>query len=119
MDRLSIINYKGKEILYFNHQGLSGNDLLQGCKNANEFIKNYQKDNTLTLANFTDTVASQELMDYLKSEESKNIEKKVVKAAVVGISGIKKILLNAFNAVMGGKYKAFETEEEAKEYLVK
>lgn len=119
MDRLSIINYKGKEILYLDQRGLNGDDLLKGCKNADQFIKNYQKDTALTLANFTDTTASQEVMNYLKSEESVNINKKVVKAAVVGITGIKKILLNAYNTVTGGKYKAFETEEEAKEYLVK
>ena len=43
---------------------------------------------------------------------------KMTKIAVVGITGIKKIFLNVYNQFIGGKTKAFETEEEAKEWLV-
>jgi len=44
---------------------------------------------------------------------------KTEKGAVLGVTGIKKVLLNAYNMVAGEKLRAFDSEEEAKEYLVK
>ncbi len=114
----SIITHKGREILYFDQRGLSGKELLENIKNCDQFIKNYNGAEALTLANFMDTYADEEVMNYLKSEESLEINKKVKKAAVVGITGIKKILLNAYNTFTGGKYKAFDSEEDAEEYLI-
>ena len=119
MPEISIIKYKDKEILYFNHNGLRDKELLENIKRANKKIKEYTGKEALTLANFTNAITSNEVMDYLKSEETVAVNKKVNKAAVVGITGIKKIFLNVFNSFTDNKTKAFDTEEEAKEYLVK
>jgi len=115
----SIITYKGKEIIYGDHQELSGDELLQNIKRVIKTVKDYKKPEVLFLGNFTNTYASTEVMNYLKSSEVIAINKKYTKMAVFGIMGIKKIMLKAFNAVTGDKTKLFSTEDEAKEYLVK
>jgi hypothetical protein len=41
------------------------------------------------------------------------------KEAIVGVSsGAKKVLFNTYNRLMGGIGRAFDTEEEAKEWLI-
>ena len=41
------------------------------------------------------------------------------KAAAIGITGVQKILLQAYNTFSQDKLVLFDTEEEAKEWLVK
>jgi hypothetical protein len=120
MPGCSIINYKNKEILYFDHRGLQGKELLKNIIDATKLLIEYQKTGkeAFTLANFTDTFATQEALDYLNSEEAKDAVKKCAKVTVVGITGIKKIFLQAYNNIMGNKAKLFNSEAEAKEYLI-
>lgn len=53
-------------------------------------------------------------------EINENYGHKISKRAVLGITGIKKILLAGYNKVSGKGVKAipFDTKEEALEYLV-
>lgn len=115
----TIITYKGKRIYYFDHRGLSGQAAIDSVKGANEMLHDSPSSGLLTLADFTDAYADKAVMDYLKSEETKRVTAKVSKAAVLGISGLKKVLLNAYNLAAGVPAKAFDTEEAAKEYLVR
>ena len=50
--------------------------------------------------------------------ESKEIEKKIKKQAVLGITGAKKTLFDLFNSLTGNKTRTFNTEAEAKEWLI-
>lgn len=52
--------------------------------------------------------------------ESGKISKSLLKkTAVLGITGLKKILLNAVNRISSVEARAFNSEEEAKEWLIK
>jgi hypothetical protein len=46
------------------------------------------------------------------------IERKTKKGALIGVMGIKKLLLKGYNIFTGGSLKAFNNEESALEYLV-
>ena len=117
--RVRSITYKDKEILYFDHQGLIGMEIVNNIKDANKFIMSFKSNELLTLANFKGVFITEEVMKMLKSDEVVETQKKVKKVAVLGIVGIKKIFLNVVNKVIGEKARAFNTEEEAKEWLVK
>jgi hypothetical protein len=115
----SIINYKDKKIYYFDHTGLPERELIDNINAGIKMIlETYDGEPILNLSNWTNTFGTNEVMDALKTDQQKDIYKKCKKIAVVGISGIKKILLNAINPLTGGKTRAFNTLEEAKEWLV-
>lgn len=58
--------------------------------------------------------------DFMKEAKRLNKEvfdQKVDKGAIIGISGIKKILLNAFNALSKQKLIPFSTKDQAMDFL--
>lgn len=112
------IVYKGKTIYYFDHEGLRGEALLENIKAGNNMILQAESRDILTLANFTDTYASDEILKYLTGPDSKMASKKIKKSAVLGVTGIKKIFLNMYNLVSHTAAKPFDDLESAKEYLV-
>jgi hypothetical protein len=114
----SKITYNGKEILFFDHKGLSGPDLLNSIKEATKVVIEHPSNEILYIADFTDTVASIEVMDFLKSDENKKAAAKTKKSAVIGISGVKKFLLNTYNMFFNVDVKACNELEEAKKYVV-
>ncbi len=115
---LSFITHKGKRIMFIDYTS---------CKNIEEMIKvleqvimEYEKPGGqyLTLNDFTGTYGSTEFMN-AASKHKELFDSKTIKTAVLGITGIKKILLNGYNAFVKKKQMPFDTKEEALEYLVK
>jgi hypothetical protein len=76
------------------------------------------KDLILSLSDFEKAFGSDEFMK--KSKQLGPVFRgKTKKSATIGISGIKKILLSAYNTFTKGKIITFATKNEALEYLVK
>ena len=113
----SIITYKGKEISYLDYRGMKLEEIL---KTIDETVKKSLLENKrrLQLSNLTGVYAVPEFMEKV-SEAGKKTKHLTIKSAVVGITGAKKLLLNAYNAFTGVSLKAFDDEESAKEWLVK
>lgn len=110
------IKHNNKEVLFIDHKGLSGDDLFNSFKEATLFILEKKKD-CLVVADFTDTTGTQQLNDYIQSPEAKETSRYTIKHGVVGITGIKKMVLRLYNSVTGGKSKLFATIEEALDYV--
>ena len=70
----------------------------------------------LRLVNISDTPATRKFTSYIRElgKETKHIP---VKAAIVGITGAKKVLLSGYNRLLGGAMRPFDDEETAKNYL--
>ncbi|MFL7793416.1 MAG: STAS/SEC14 domain-containing protein [Anaerolineae bacterium] len=111
------IEYKGKEILFIDYRGLGLEESLETLDQAEEVIAG-RKDKILILVDTRDAYTSAEFMSRLK-ESGKEIAPKMEKQAIVGITGLKAILLDAYNRFTGSALKPFSTQEEAKEWLVK
>ncbi len=111
----SMIRHNNVELLFFNHRGLSGDELLNSFREATRFVIQNKKP-VRTVCDFTDTTVSKELNEYLNSDEMKESAKYVIKQAVTGISGIKKMILRLYNTFTGTKSKLFDTLDEAKDY---
>jgi len=72
----------------------------------------------LVLADVRDSFASPDFMARLK-ETGKQVKPVMEKQAIVGITGLKAILLDAYNRFTESASKPFSTQEEAKEWLVR
>ena len=118
MSRIKWIDHKGKKIMYGDYRGLKTiEEMLQTLDEAiSEELASPTK--VLVLANFEDSFGSPEFMGHLK-QVGKEMLPKVQKTAVLGITGVKGILLNAYIRFTGDEnIRTFDTEAEALDWLV-
>lgn len=116
MNRIQKIQYKGKEIIYVNYEGLREPEMVEILNQVEQIILSDNKPH-LQLTNISDAFATPGFMAAAKifGKKTQNLTSK---SAIVGITGVKALLLKSYNFVSGDKLKAFATEDEAKEYLV-
>jgi hypothetical protein len=116
---VSFIQYKGKKILYTD---------FSNCKTAQETIdileqtrKVYLTSDEMYLAlnNFSNAPSNTEFIELAKKYAVEIFDKRNIREACFGLSGVKNILLWAYNLVVKDKIISFETKEQALEYLVK
>lgn len=115
---ISWIEYKGRKILHTVYTGHTHEENIRLLEEQGEYER--RDPNLLILSDYQGTHASQEYMDRVKAY-GKNFRSGPtnVKNAVIGIDGLKKILFDAYIRFTGDKStKTFNTEEEAKEWLV-
>ncbi len=116
-----IINHQGKDLVYLDYRGLKKTEEFKEKVTATiertKFYKENNIKNLLVLTDLTDSFIFGDAPKYLK-ESTKLGKPFVMKSAVIGITGAKKIILNIINAFSGYQTKAFSTIEEAKDWLV-
>lgn len=112
------IEYKSKKILHLDYRGAKNeHEMIELLEKGNEYIKNSGR-KILVLVDYAHTYATQTYMDKLK-ENGKQNAPFIEKTAVLGVEGIKKILMNTYVLFTGEKnIKLFENEDKAKEWLV-
>lgn len=71
----------------------------------------------LVLTDVRDTVVSSEVMDFAK-ESSARMRKYIRKEAIIGVSGIRHVLLDAVSRFSGRRFATFDDVEAAKDWLV-
>jgi hypothetical protein len=111
------IEYKGKEILFIDYRGLGMDESLETLEQVEKIITE-RKEKVLILVDTRDTYTSAEFMARLK-ETGKQMRPLMKKQAIVGITGLKAILLDAYNRFTGASLRPFSTLAEAKEWLVR
>jgi hypothetical protein len=111
------ITHKGKKILYIRYSGISPSEQLDLIRAATKILLETGVKDNLTLTDVTNTFVSKEFVELAKEKggESKEVTKK---AAIIGIEGIRKLLLHVVNTVSGNSRKPFNSIEEAKDWLV-
>jgi len=119
---LTTIKHKGKTIYYNDWRNLKNLEqfkpkILDGNNNTRELIR-AGKTNILTLTDITNSYIIGEVAELLR-EASKLASPITKKSATVGLSAVKKIILNGINLFANSDIKAFDTIEEAKSWLVK
>ena len=115
---VSYINYKGNEILYIDYSQCK---TVEDSLNVLDLVKEEvlkTKGSMLTLHNFNGAFGSSAYMKKADEYAKKYFNQKTAKNAVLGIEGLKKILLLGHNTVSKNKLIPFSTREEALEYLV-
>lgn len=119
----SIITYKNKTIIYFDYTNIGGNrqktlDLIkEGAEEYIKYAKVHGEHSILALTNVTNLKFDMEILGLFKENNNKckNLYKKL---ALVGVKGLLKAGYNFVVGLTDQTTKAFESETEAKEWLV-
>ncbi len=116
---VELITYNGKKIVFGDYSECNTKEKMIEKLYEVEKLMNNQHGSVLYLADLTNTHGSREFMKAAKEVANRTFNHKVEKAALLGIVGIKKVLLNGFNAVSKYKFEPFDTKEMALEFLTK
>jgi hypothetical protein len=116
-ERVKFIKHGGRDILFLNFAGSNTNDVLCTIDEAKQVIGVQPEGSLLTLTDVTNARFNEAVTEQMKEFTAHN--KPFVKAAaIIGISGIKKIIFEAVMMFSKRKIHIFENVNEAKEWLV-
>lgn len=114
---VSYITHKGRKILYVNFKDIKSKEVVM--TNLDEMKKYYleSREKIFLLLDVRGTFTDPEVMDKLKHYGKQYFNGKSEKRAVLGVSGIKKIMLRGYALVTKTDVQPFDDEEVAKDYL--
>jgi hypothetical protein len=113
------INHKGKKILYVDYRGQTTNEEHFRTLEKQAEIMSSLKTQCLVLTNYEGTRATPEYMHRVRELGRDVFDKKFRRGAVLGITGLKRIILKGYISFTGHKIRAFDSEAKAIEWLVK
>jgi hypothetical protein len=117
MERVQIIQHKGKPIIYLDFSRCTKEEFAAVIEASKSVIRNRPLGSVLTLSDFTGFMFSFQMIDMLKDFTMEN--KPYVKAAaLIGVTGLRKIPYEAVMKITRRNLPAFNTKMEAMEYLV-
>jgi dihydroxyacetone kinase DhaKLM complex PTS-EIIA-like component DhaM len=116
-ERIKFIKYGGKDILCLDFVGCNTTEVVAVIEEAKRVIRTQPEGSLLTLTDVTDARFNQEVTERMK-EFTANNKPYVKAAAIVGISGIKKIIFEAVMMFSKRKIHIFENMNDAKEWLI-
>lgn len=114
------IEHKGKQIFY---QDFSGIDIdrsevvLKELDEVQEVVSQRPLNSVLVLADFRETSMGRDLFRAM-TDSSNKTKAHVRKTAVLGVTGIKRMLANNLMSLTRQELKLFDEEEDAKNWLV-
>ncbi len=116
---LSFINHKGRKILYIDYSNCKTTDETINVLNQVRDLYLTTTESYYTLNNFTNAPSNNEYMEVAKKYGKEIFDARTIKNTAIGFNTVKKILLAAYNLTIKNKLIAFDTREEALEYLAK
>jgi len=108
---------KDQWFLYLDCRELDEKQLLEILDEAAEILKPMTA-KVPVMANVEGTTLSTEFMEKLKQLATEVYAEKVDYSAIVGVSGVKKVLLSSYNFLLKQDMRAFNNEEEALEWII-
>ncbi|PIB36648.1 hypothetical protein BFP72_15185 [Reichenbachiella sp. 5M10] len=117
---ISQITHQGKRIIFVDYsQCKNKKEMIDVVSQVADYLLALPDPHLLLLFDYTNAHGSTEFMNAAKAAREKILQSKTTKSAALGITGIKKILLNGYNAVSGeAKMKPFDNKEAALAYLL-
>ena len=115
-DRVKFIKHREKEILLLDFSNSGTDEVLKIIEDAKRVISAKPENSLLTLTDVTNARFNEKVGDGMKQFSAHN--KPYVKAAaVVGITGLKKIIFGAVMAFSKRNLASFDDVEQAKHWL--
>jgi len=108
---------QGKKILINDYSNLTNEEVLERIKINEELIPSLGMDDILLLVDVTNDKGTAEIISSFK-HIAKLIQPYIKKGAIVGITGIQKVLLKAVNRFSNLGLVPCDSREEAMNYLV-
>jgi hypothetical protein len=118
MEGIKWITYKGKEILFVDYGVTkSDEDVIKLIAEVGSTLTSRPQGSILYLTNMNGAHVSPSSMKYYKDGAA--VAEKTVKAwGAYGLSAVKKMILDIMKKTIGMKTTVFNTEEEAKDWIV-
>ncbi len=117
MERVKFIDHKGKRILHLDFTNARADEVVHIIREAKGVIAKQPAQSIRTLTDVTDLKFNTDAAEAMKEFASHN-KPYVAAAAVVGVTGLKKIIYNAVVKFSGRNLVAFDSIGQAKEWLV-
>ncbi len=118
MPEVKFIYHKGKKILYQNLEGLDDVNIgIETFSKTEELVLQQPLKSVLLLTNVINAHYNTKAAARMK-EFSIKISPHVIASAAVGVSGIKKVILQTLNRLSGRNIKICDTIDEACDWLV-
>lgn len=116
-EKIRFIQYEGKDILHLDFSHCTTEEVLNTITKAKKVIATYPEQSLLTLTDVTDARFSDAVTQEMKAFTAHN--RPYVRAgAVVGVTGLKRIIFQAVIAFSGRKLSTFDSVEKAKQWLI-
>jgi hypothetical protein len=116
-ERVKFIKHQEKEILLLDFSNSTADEVLKIIEQAKRVISSRPQQSLLTLTDVTNARFNADVSEQMKAFTVHN--KPYVRAgAVVGITGLKRIIFSAVVAFSQRKLESFDDREEAKQWLV-
>jgi hypothetical protein len=110
------VSHKDKKILHIKYSGLSAEEMKEQIIEATNTIVNSKSEDNLVLTDMLDCFVDGDFIELAKKQGKKSLPF-CRKSAIVGVTGIKKVLLKAVNAISPKPRVPFASVEEAMEWL--
>jgi hypothetical protein len=121
MNKSTWITHKGKKIRSTDFSGIKGGEFIAAITDSTAAdIEEFSKLNGIkspVLIDYTGCVISSDAAAALRASGAKTTAY-VYRIAVIGITGVKQVLLNMANRLTGNKMTAFDKKEDALEWLI-
>lgn len=114
---VSYISHKGRNILHVDFKDIKDKRIV--LENLDLMVAAYKEstEDIYLLLDVRGTFTDPEVMDKLKQNGKTTFKGKSKKRAVLGVTGIKAMLLKGYKLFTNTELSVFDTIEEAKEYL--
>jgi hypothetical protein len=116
MASAQFIEHKGKKILHLDFTGCKIAELPGIIQTAKAMVGKEAPGSVRTLTNVTNMEVTKETSAIMKDFTTFN-KPYVVAGAVVGVTGLKKVIYSAIVAVNGRNMSTFDTIDQAKDWL--
>lgn len=116
MDRARFVEHKGKRIFLMDCSNASLDDMNQVMDECVRQVRSQPEKSVFTLIIAGGSAFSGETITKLK-ELARNNTPFVIASAIVGITGLHKVVLNAVSIFSRRRFYLFDTLEEAKDFL--
>ncbi len=111
--------HQGKKFMYCNYANFQrdAEGLRQEVEAVDAIICELPEHSVLSLTDVRETVGTPEAMEVFKESASRT-KQHILKQAVVGVGGLRRVLLNAVSRFSGQDMVPFDDIEAAKDWLV-
>jgi len=116
MARVTFTEHSGKRILSIDVSNCGIDEIFDAIREAEEVIRSQPEGSVLTMTNVAGARYSKDLIRSVKEFVMGN-KPYVARAAVVGMEGLQRIVLEGIRASTGRVFETFDDVEQAKAYL--
>lgn len=115
---VKFINYGEKKILHVDYNGVKSEDEMLKILYQEVDILNASTERQLILVNIGDSFTTEKYKQETQRFTKEVMRYKAERTAIVGMVGLKKFIFSAMIKLSDGHVRLFDTEEEAKAWLV-